>query len=319
MKIRNLLRVAAGACLLVMLAATRSQAQSTWTCEHFADVSTLGAKLQTLPPDVQLSAKVVVRQFQSVAQLRAAANASQIAIEGEDSVAGAKAKPIPGAPLGHLIFIDHYNLLLENQAGTVLYNSFTSAGDVATALNSMQDAEADSAKVVIEQFTPQLKHQKHTPLGQLRLDNQYLMFYLAPFAEASANACGVVGPTPTPTATSAPRPTQVPTAVSSSLGGGTPTPTAAATMIATLTPASTPSSAQTPMTTPTTPCVLFGGQPCGPATPTPFFSSPTPTPTCVEFGGFPCPPSSPTPTFTVPTPTPACVLFGGQPCPTATP
>ena len=153
----------------------------------------------------------------------------------------------------------------------MLYNSFTSAGAVATALNGMQDAEADSAKVVIEQFTPQLKGQKHTPIGQLRLDNQYIMFYLAPFAEATANACGSAGPTPTPTASSAatptaassPTPTQVPTAISSGLGGGTPTPTAtaAATAIATLTPPA-PTPAHTPTATPTQPCILPGGQ-CG--------------------------------------------------------
>ncbi len=324
MKIRNLSVVAAGACALALFAATGAQAQSTWTCETFADVSTLGAKVQTLTPDVQLSAKIVVRQFQSVAQLKAA-SAGQATIDAEDTLAGAQAK-IPGTTLGHMIFVDHYNLLLENPAGTVLYNTFTSQGDVATALNGLQDAEADSAKVVIEQFTPQLKHQKHTPLGQIRLDNQYIMFYLAPFAEATANACGTVGPTPTPTptATSAsPTPTQVPTAIASGLGGGTPTPTAVATVIATLTPApaptATPTSAQAPTATPTQPCVLFGGQACGPATPTPTFSSPTPTAACVEFGGFPCPPSSPTPTFAMPTPTPACVLFGGQPCPTPTP
>lgn len=333
MKIRNLPVVAAGVCALALLVATGAQAQTTWTCKTFADVSTLGAKLQTLPPDAQLSAKIVVRQFQSVAQLRAA-NAAQVSIDAGDLVAGAKAKPIPGAQLGHMIFIDDYNLLLENQAGAVLYNSFTSAGDVATKLNELQDAEADSAKVVIEQFTAQLKHQKHTPLGQLRLDNQYLMFYLAPFAEASANACGSVGPTPTPTATgaatptptataaSAPTPTQVPTAISSGLGGGTPTPTAqppTPTVIATLTPAPTPSSAQTPIPTPTQPCVQFGGQACGPTTPTPTFSSPTPTAACVQFGGFPCPDSTPTQTFAVPTPTQRCVQFGGQPCATPTP
>jgi hypothetical protein len=326
MKIRNLPVVAAGICALALLAATGAQAQSTWTCENFTDASTLGAKVQTLTPDVQLSAKIVVRQFQSVAQLKAAASAGQAEVEAEDTVAGAKVK-IPGATLGHMIFIDHYNLLLENQAGTVLYNSFTSEGDVATALNGLPDAEADGAKVVIEQFTAQLKRQKRTPLGQLRLDNQYILFYLAPFAEATANACGSVGPTPTPTASSAPTasnaptPTQVPTAISSSLGGGTPTPTATAvaTAIATLTPASSPTPVLTPIATPTEPCVLFGGQPCGPATPTPFFSSPTPTAACVEFGGFPCPPSTPIPTFAVPTPTEACVLFGGQPCPTATP
>ena len=159
MKIRNWSVVAAGVCALALLAATGAQAQSTWTCEHFPDVSTLGAKLQTLPPDAQLSAKIVVRQFQSVAQLRAP-NAGQVSVDAEDLGTGAKAPPIPGAKLGHMIFIDHYNLLLEDQTGTVLYNSFTSPGDVATALNGMQDVEADSAKVVIEQFTPQLKHQK---------------------------------------------------------------------------------------------------------------------------------------------------------------
>ena len=328
MKIRNLPVIAAGACALALLVATGAQAQSTWTCKTFPDVSTLGAKVQTLTPDVQLSAKIVVRQFQSVTQLRAA-NSGQAAIDAEDVVAGAKPK-IPGTLLGHIIYIDQYKLLLENQAGTVLYNSFTSKGDVATALNELQDAEADSAKVVIEQFTPQLKHQKHTPIGQLRLDNQYIMFYLAPFAEATANNCGSVGPTPTPTpssaatptATSAPTPTQVPTAISSGLGGGTPTPTATAvaTAIATLTPPAATPTPQPPNPTPTQPCVLPGGQACGVGgTPTPFFSSPTPTPTCVQAGGFPCPPSSPTATFAMPTPTQSCVLGGGQPCPTPTP
>lgn len=326
MKIRNLPGIAAGVCALALLVATGAQAQSTWTCKTFADSSTLGAKVQTLTPDAQLSAKIVVRQFQSVTQLKAATT-SQAALDGEDTVAGAKPK-IPGTLLGHIIYIDHYNLLLENPTGAVLYNSFTSAGAVATALNGMQDAEADSAKVVIEQFTPQLKGQKHTPIGQLRLDNQYIMFYLAPFAEATANACGSAGPTPTPTASSAatptaassPTPTQVPTAISSGLGGGTPTPTAtaAATAIATLTPPA-PTPAHTPTATPTQPCILPGGQVCGSGTPTPFFSSPTPTASCVEGGGFPCPPGTPVPTFAVPTPTQSCVLPGGQPCAQPTP
>jgi hypothetical protein len=325
MKIRNLPVIAVGGCALALLVATGAQAQSTWTCETFANVSTLGAKVQTLTPDVQLSAKIVVRQFQSVTQLKAAA-AGQDAVGAEDTLAGAKPPAIPGTPLGHIIFIDDYNLLLENPAGTVLYNSFTSPGEVATALNGLQDAEADDAKVIIEQFTPQLKGQKHTPIGQLRLDNQYIMFYLAPFAEATANACGSVGPTPTPTASSAstPTPTQVPTAISSGFGGGTPTPTAAPTVKATLTPpapTSTPTSAQAPTATPTQPCVLPGGLACGPATPTPFFSSPTPTASCVEAGGFPCPSSSPTPTFAGPTATQVCVMAGGLPCatPTSTP
>ena len=98
MKIRNLPGIAAGVCALALLSATGAQAQSTWTCKTFADSSTLGAKVQTLTPDAQLSAKIVVRQFQSVTQLKAATT-SQAALDGEDTVAGAKPK-IPGTLLG---------------------------------------------------------------------------------------------------------------------------------------------------------------------------------------------------------------------------
>jgi hypothetical protein len=306
-----------------LFAATGAQAQTTWTCEEFPDVLTLGTKLQTLSPDVQLSAKVVVRQFQSLTELKAAAAGDQISIEA--SAPGAKV-PIPGAKLGHMIFIDNYKLLLEDSSDAVEYNPFTSPGDVANALNDLPAGEADDAKVVVEQFTAQLKHQKHTPVGQLRLLNQYIMFYLAPFSEAQTNSCGTVTvPSPTPTSTTASTPTTTPTAVSTTMGGGTPTPTALATLTTTATPGSSPQ--QTPTATPTqaaaptptTPCVGFGGQACGSATPTPFFSSPTPTASCVGFGGQPCPSSSPTPSFAMPTPTQSCVQFGGQPCPTPTP
>ena len=336
---RNLSFITAAAVALALLAANSAQAQTTWTCQEFTTSDALGTKLDSLAPDAQLSAKIVVRQFQTVVQLQAApADSDATSVETQDAAAGAKKPPIPGAKLSHMVFADHYNLLLEDGTGSH-YNALGSPGDVANALNDLPVGEADDAKVVIEQFRPQLKGEKHTKNAALRLINQYIMFYLAPFSEAQANACGSVSePSPTPTSAATPTPTTAaptPTVASTVQGLGTPTPppagTQTATPVSTQTPFATLTATQgaspqqtptatpgQPAPTPTQPCVTFGGAACGPATPTPFFSSPTPTAACVQFGGAPCAPT-PTALLAAPTPTQKCVQFGGQPCATPTP
>ena len=312
MKMRRILTAA----MFALAFATTAHAQTIWTCQTYPTVGGLAAKLQTLTPDALETCKIVLREFQSVSELKAA---------DATPIEGAKAVPIPGTKLGAIVFVDQLDLLIQNIDGSISDDVFTSHGAVADALNTLPDAEADAAKVFAQEFAAQKKGQKRTPIAQLRLDDQFILFYLAPFAEAETNACGKVGPPPTPTptagATATPTKTATPTAVATTMNISTPTqtPTSAPSVGVTPTPTAAPSLTAVP--TPTQACLQFGGQPCGSPSPTPIFASPTPTEACVQFGGEPCGSATPTPTaiFASPTPTQACVQFGGQPCPTPTP
>jgi hypothetical protein len=331
-RIVRIYRILVLAAVSIALLPQLAVAQTTWTCQKFGAATALSAKFQSLTPSVQGSAKTVVRQFQTVAQLRAGGAALAV-----DTTTSAPAAAIPGAQLGHMLFIDQFDLLSTDSGGNVSYRPLASVGAVADALNGLSSSSSDSAKIIVEQFAAQQKKQKAARLGQMRLENQYVLFYLATFGEAATNACGTVEPPPPPTATAtaASTPTATaqgttnattnatPTATSSPTSAATGTPTSVATGTPTAGPTGVATATATAGSTPTS-----TGQATPVATPTDTAqASPSATPTCVlTLGNTNNCPVDATPTATVadtsqPTPTPTCVVDLGNTnnCPEPTP